>query len=228
MELRSSRESQVIESKVDREALASTPVAHTELVNQEHLQISLDEAFFLIYALGALQLDKTAGVKDPWDTLQLFRRNSYFPPAAVTALQPDDPFLLHYAVYHHFRSLGWVVRDGIKFAVDYLLYERGVVFSHAAFAVMIIPSYSDPYWVEDAARRKKVERERAKKHWHWFHCANRVQNQVLKTLVLAYVEVPSPQQQVDAVAARDVGKLLETYKVREFCVKRCSPNRNRE
>jgi tRNA-splicing endonuclease subunit Sen2 len=56
---------------------------------------------------------------------------------AVTAttkpiLRPDDPFLVSYVTYHHFRSLGWVVKPGIKFAADWLLYRRGPVFSHSA------------------------------------------------------------------------------------------------
>ena len=48
------------------------------------------------------------------------------------ALRPDDPFMVSYVAYHHFRSLGWVVKPGIKFAADWLLYRRGPVFSHSA------------------------------------------------------------------------------------------------
>ena len=43
----------------------------------------------------------------------------------------DNPFLVHYVAYHYYRSLGWVVKGGIKFCVDYLLYKRGPVFAHA-------------------------------------------------------------------------------------------------
>lgn len=43
----------------------------------------------------------------------------------------DNPFLLNYVAYHHFRSLGWVVKSGIKFCADFLLYKRGPAFSHA-------------------------------------------------------------------------------------------------
>lgn len=55
----------------------------------------------------------------------------------------DNPFLINYVVYHHYRSLGWVVKGGIKFCVDYLLYKRGPVFHHAesvlSFAVCQYP-----------------------------------------------------------------------------------------
>lgn len=47
------------------------------------------------------------------------------------AMRPDNPFLVSYVAYHHYRSLGWVVKTGIKFCVDWLLYKRGLVFSHA-------------------------------------------------------------------------------------------------
>jgi len=49
------------------------------------------------------------------------------------SLQFDNPFLINYVVYHHYRSLGWVVKGGIKFCVDYLLYKRGPVFTHAEY-----------------------------------------------------------------------------------------------
>jgi tRNA-splicing endonuclease subunit Sen2 len=221
--------SQATESVINGEPQTPASV-DIELVNQEHLQLSLDEAFFLSYALGSLHIARTGDIaNNTWDILQLFRCHSYFPPLAPsTVLQPDDPFILHYAAYHHFRTLGWVVRSGVKFAVDYLLYERGVVFSHAAFSVLIIPSYSDPYWSSTPELTNRVKRELKKTSWHWFHCANRVQNQVLKTLVLCYVDVPGPERQAVALKERDVGKLLRSYKVREFATKRWSPNRNRE
>ena len=49
----------------------------------------------------------------------------------------DNPFIVQYAVYHHYRALGWVVKNGIKFCVDYLLYRRGPVFSHAEYVDII-------------------------------------------------------------------------------------------
>jgi tRNA-splicing endonuclease subunit Sen2 len=211
---------------------------NVDITNQEHLQLTLEEAYFLNYALGSLNITNTSSSTDAlvksnlpptsWDILDLFRRHSYFPPLPSSKdLQPDDPFLLSYITYHHFRSLGWVVRPGLKFAVDFLLYERGVVFSHAAFAVLILPTYSDPYWFATPERTAKVEKEKSRRNWHWFHAMNRVQNQVLKTLVVAYVDVPPPLT-VEEEGKKDVGGLLGRYKIREFCVKRWSANRNRE
>jgi len=129
-------------------------------------------------------------------------------------------------VYHHFRSLGWVVRDGVKFAVDYLLYQKGPAFNHANFSVIVLPTYTHAHWFETPERARMVEKKQAKNSWHWLHCVNRVQNHVVKTLVLVYVDVPPPLE--IGAGEEDIGALLKRYKVREFCVQRWSHNRNRD
>jgi tRNA-splicing endonuclease subunit Sen2 len=53
--------------------------------------------------------------------------------ASLPLRRPDNPFLINYIAYHHYRSLGWVVKTGIKFCVDWLLYKKGMVFSHAEY-----------------------------------------------------------------------------------------------
>lgn len=219
-------------------AEAMTPIAKDarEIDNQEHLQLTLEEAFFLIYGLGALNvIDRDSNTSMSTASLfSMFRRHSYFPPCPTSSLKPDDPFLTSYITYHHFRSLGWVVRPGVKFAVDYLLYNRGPVFSHAEFAVMIIPSYSHPYWTATPAREKETQNKQ-RKTWWWLNSVNRVQSQVRKSLILAYVEVPAPDDEYEAHAYAegpsgevDVGKLLKRYKIREVSLKRWIPNRSRD
>ncbi len=203
--------------------------------NLEHLQLNPSEAFFLVYALGILQIlaQNTSAPLLPETLFSLFRRHSYFPPCATQDLQPDDPFLLQYVVYHHFRSLGWVVRPGIKFAVDWLLYLRGPVFSHAEFAIIVLPAYTHPYWRSTQDLQKSTKKKESKSWW-WLHCVNRVQSQVRKSLVICYVEVPPPIA-VPALAERnasvkdtDIGQILKQYKVREMTLKRWTPNRERD
>ncbi|KAK4910025.1 tRNA splicing endonuclease subunit sen2, partial [Elasticomyces elasticus] len=131
--------------------------------NKEHLQLSMEEAFFLAYSLGVLNISSEHDSVPFGITslLALFRRHSYSPPRSLSvAPQPDDPFLLSYAVYHHYRSQGWVVRSGIKFGVDYLLYNRGPAFSHAEFAVIVLPSYTDDHWsgIEKEERLTKTKK----------------------------------------------------------------------
>ncbi|KAF9885626.1 hypothetical protein FE257_012717 [Aspergillus nanangensis] len=200
------------------------------LQNEEHLQLSNEEAFFLVYGLGALQIYDTKRNKILPSTslLPLFRRHSYFPPRDISPeFQTDDPFMVSYVVYHHFRSLGWVVRSGVKFGVDYLLYNRGPVFSHAEFAIVVIPSYDDPYWSE-TEERKAYCASKQTRSWWWFHCVNRVQAQVRKSLVVCYVNIPPPVPANEHTTSEDIGALLGRYNVRETLIRRWVPNRTRD
>ncbi len=67
-------------------------------------------------------------------------------------LRPDNPFLVSYAAYHHYRALGWVVKTGIKFCVDWLLYKRGLVFTHAEWVASSEPGLSRRARRADAQR----------------------------------------------------------------------------
>lgn len=203
------------------------------VLNREHLQLTPEETFFLVYALGVLHVyDPTTHT--PLSTpslLSLFCSRSSFPPIPITKLSitPSTPFLISYVAYHHFRSLGWVVRPGIKFGVDYLLYQRGPAFAHAQFSVIVMPSYGHGYW----RGRDEVKGE-GKRSWWWLHAVNRVQSQVLKNLVIAFVEVPPPLEGGGMGGdggdgeVRDVTGLLKRYKVREMVIKRWTPNRSRD
>jgi tRNA-splicing endonuclease subunit Sen2 len=240
-----------------------------DIPNLEHLQLTPEEAFFLTYVIGALevinvdtQMSSDHSQRYPtWYLLRVYcahalsssesidlertlthLRTAYnmsngatrVDPAmsCIPSIAPDNPFLMKYVVFHHFRSLGWVVRPGVKFAVDYLLYIRGPAFTHAEFAIMIVPSYSAPYWNEQADGQTQVRAaEKERRDWWWFHRVNRVQTQVMKTLMLVYVEVPEPWDtgcaELDGLKL-DIGSVLKKYTVREFVFKRWSPSRNRD
>ena len=219
----------------------------THVQDEEHLQLTCEEAFFLTYGLGILQVHSMTSKAcfTTSDLLILFRAHSHYPPLSASSLSPHDPFLLSYAAYHHFRSLGWVVRPGIKFAVDWLLYLRGPAFSHAEFAVVVLPAYRHPYWKDTQGRRKEVARKE-RRDWWWLHCLQRVQAQVRKGLVICWVEVPPPGASTISTlstgeyeaannkgfdiedGALDIGELLKQYKVRDMVIKRWIPNRSRD
>ena len=231
--------------KVDRTGPKSIMASGNEsetspLINQEHLQLSPEEALFLSYEIGTLQVHRSSSessaILQNQDLFELFQRTSTFPPLASSdEVLPDDSFILNYVVYQHFRSLGWVVRPGIKFAVDWLLYARGPVFSHAEFAVVILPSYAR--WTDEDTERSgqshnppESVRWRERGEWWWFHSIVRVQAQVKKTLVLCYVEIPTVDEVRKIVTGneRSLGQLMKRYKIREFVIRRWTPNRNRD
>lgn len=200
-----------------------------EITDREHLQLSAQEAFYLVFAIGALAVvdPKTQSQLPTVELLHLFADHSFFPPRISgldsPGLRTDDPFLVHYVVYHHFRSLGWVPREGVKFGVDWLLYRRGPVFDHAEFGLLVIPSYSDSAW--SGQERKAPQRQPS---WHWLHGVQRVLSHVLKSMVLVYVDIPPPPA-ISTVSDAESGisGLLRQYRVREVMVRRWSSNRNR-
>ncbi|KAK0754405.1 hypothetical protein B0T18DRAFT_399094 [Schizothecium vesticola] len=208
--------------------VVATPVLEaavniTEIPNKEQFQLAPEEAFFLVFAMEVLSIvDPVTLAPIPTDKLlTLFRAQSHFPPQQVGfSLQPQDAFLVNYAVYHHFRSLGWVPRHGIKFGVDWILYQRGPVFDHSEFGIMIMPSFSDKHW-------KETKFEAPRRSWSWLMGVNRVLSHVLKALVLVYVDVPSPATFDEAMCQGGIAAALEKYTIREVMVRRFSVNRNR-
>ncbi|CAG4942510.1 unnamed protein product [Parnassius apollo] len=91
----------------------------------EKLMLTTQESFFLLYGLGCLQicsLDNNAlSIEQCWE---LFTEN-------------DKYFIEKYVVYHYFRSKGYIVKSGIKFGGEYLLYKEGPGINHADFIVLI-------------------------------------------------------------------------------------------
>lgn len=108
------------------------------VLNKEHVQLQREEAMFLSFGIGVLQVTKPSGdvetsTSDPTalsltEVWQTFCQASLPVPLRFESFQhsmlrPDNPFILSYVIYHHYRSLGWVVRNGIKFCVDWILYK---------------------------------------------------------------------------------------------------------
>ncbi|CAK1555755.1 unnamed protein product [Leptosia nina] len=98
---------------------------------EEKLMLTKQEAFFLVYGLGCLQVldseNKVLKVKDCW---KLFAES-------------DSSFIRKYVVYHYYRSKGYIVKPGIKFGGDYLLYREGPGINHSDFIVVIKHEYDD-------------------------------------------------------------------------------------
>ena len=218
--------------------------ADIDVVDVERMQLSLVEAFFLSAMFGCLEIRSgTDGTNPltlndfytlclqsslPHTLLELRDRGLADRHLRKLYARPDNPFLINYVAYHHFRSLGWVVKNGIKFCADLLLYKRGPVFSHAEFAVVVIPSYEDPK--DEETSPFPPHPNAGRKDWTWFSTVNRVQSQVLKTLILAHVFVPSlkrsPPELLDS--PETLFKSLregKSYAVKEVAIRRWVPAR---
>ncbi|KAF5908761.1 tRNA-splicing endonuclease subunit Sen2 isoform X1, partial [Clarias magur] len=90
----------------------------------EYLQLSYEEAFFLVYALGCLSVFHDG---EALSILQLWR--------VFCSAQPN--FEITYAAYHYFRGKGWVPKSGIKYGTDLMLYRKGPPFYHASYSVVV-------------------------------------------------------------------------------------------
>ncbi|PWZ01495.1 hypothetical protein BCV70DRAFT_198928 [Testicularia cyperi] len=226
------------------EAEAAAASGETDVVDMERMQLSLVETFFLAGMLGCLEIrsdaadGSTLSLQDfyrcclestlPAPLLGLRERGLAERHLRSLYARPDNPFLINYVAYHHFRSLGWVVKTGIKFCADLLLYKKGPVFSHAEFAVVVIPAYEDP--ADQESSPFPAHPNAGQKDWIWFSTINRVQSQVLKTLILAHVFVPSlqrcPPSAVDSPQAFvDNLRSGKSYAIKEVAIRRWVPAR---
>ncbi|ORX60756.1 hypothetical protein BCR36DRAFT_578840 [Piromyces finnis] len=175
----------------------------SDLKSMEYLQLDLQEAFFLKYALNCISIrdnHKVLSIDDCW---KIFRNN---------ISDSSDQFILKYVVYHYYRSQGWIVKEGLKYGVDYVLYQKGPAFSHSEYAVSIIPVINN-----QDNQHNYVENMPS---IHEINCTNRVCNQVLKKLVYCYVVIP------DNVNL-DYVNCLKEYSIYEIRMKRWNPEKTR-
>ncbi|KAF9540614.1 tRNA splicing endonuclease subunit sen2 [Mortierella hygrophila] len=144
---------------VNQETVGSSSGGSGE--NEEHLQLSLEEAFFLIFAVECIAVsekkasstcDQLVGggsvglmpfsIQECWlrfaQASVFAGKSSMALPMPMPEISPDNPFIVRYAAYHHYRSLGWVVKDGLKYGTDFLLYKKGVMFGHSQFGIRVI------------------------------------------------------------------------------------------
>jgi tRNA-intron lyase len=168
------------------------------------VRLSLDEAFFMAYGLGCLQVhdlvDFTAVKLDIdvlWRRLQVARTD----------------FLLLYLAYHHFRSKGWIPRTGLQYGVDFVLYQRHPALAHSDYSVLIQP-------VKNSSCSAALTRPPLS--WHDLQVTNRLTGQVGKRLLLFHV-----QDNNGKGADYSSPKCLTHFAVQERVVRRYVPEAQR-
>ncbi|OJT02873.1 hypothetical protein TRAPUB_6543 [Trametes pubescens] len=196
------------------------------LENVEHLQLTLQETWFLVWNLDCLtvldsQTHEPLTLQQIWRAVQDVHCIPRDLPVYVDRF--DNPFLVNYAAYHYYRALGWIVKGGIKFCVDYLLYKRGPVFHHAEFAVVVIPVYEDPADQESSPFNLPNANTFS---WTWLSTVNRVNSQVQKTLILTYVTIPARSRISPELLSSPA--CLAHYTVRDVVLRRFIPARMRD
>lgn len=163
------------------------------IVQLEKLHLHPCEAVFLHVGLGVLRAPA-------FSTLGAF----------LDVMLPTEAAWLRYVCYHYFRSMGWCVRDGIKFGVEWLVYKRGPPFQHAEYAVHAV-------------------REDARPDWWWVHANMRVVNNAKKALMLVYVCGGEPKPDFARMTrASEFRSALKQCQVRPVVLSRFTPSRARD
>lgn len=177
------------------------------------VRLSLDEAFFMAYALEIMEVHEVpqggaaAGVSGgeaaaavaavALDITALWQR--------LQQLRHD--FFLLYLAYHHFRSKGWIPRTGLQYGADFVLYQRHPALSHSDYTVIVIPLSPG---------------QRPHLGWHDFQISNRLSTQVSKKLLLLYV-----QEEGGGSGDRSSPNSLARVAVHERLVRRWVPESHR-
>ncbi|XP_054881845.1 LOW QUALITY PROTEIN: tRNA-splicing endonuclease subunit Sen2-like [Poeciliopsis prolifica] len=176
-------------------------VRRSPLALTEYLQLSLEEAFFLVYSLGVLSVYQQ---QEPLSVVELWRK--------FRLLRPN--FVSSYAAYHHFRSRGWVPKGGggAKYGVDLMLYRKGPPFYHASYSVVVERTGAS---LGGAALRPFS--------WRSLAALSRITASVSKELMLCYIIYPTDLSEDDL----DSPVCLSRLKVQEVIVSRWVSSRER-
>jgi tRNA-splicing endonuclease subunit Sen2 len=191
------------------------PEYSEEYLDKEVLQLAAEEALFLMH-LNLLHVTYEG------ETLSFGQFLHY----ASTCSRPDDPFLVRYVVYYHFRQQRLIVKPGLKFGVDYLLYDRPIVFAHANHCVNVLGDYH--LWNNMATKGRLIKEQMT---WQEINLWQRLMGNVRKKLKLVYVEIPVPngdEDWRDINGREDMGKLLQKYRIREVMNSRMVISKERE
>lgn len=175
----------------------------------EYVQLMPYEAIFLSEFMDCLEVKSSDGtVLKGWDLVK-----------AVTGGKQLNEFMAYYAAYHHYRSKGWCTRSGVKFSTDFILYNRGPVFTHAEFAVMVIAVCDDD----------KDDKQMETARWFEQTLKSRIIGGVKKTMIQCYVEMPcSKQMECIDMTKVSIGQVLHEYfRITDISTTRWIPSKNR-
>lgn len=174
---------------------------------KENLQLTFHEAFFLSYGLGCLVIMDTNN--KPLDLIKLWKK--------FCELSSSQNFPVMYTAYHHFRSKGWVVRSGLHYGADFVLYKDGPSFYHSTYAVIVKE-------IKEKGLTEIENSGRLPMTWPFLAALNRINSHVAKGVMFAFVV--KPQLMSDQILTTPL--CVSRFKIQELLVKRWVPAAERE
>ncbi|RNA01912.1 tRNA-splicing endonuclease subunit Sen2, partial [Brachionus plicatilis] len=163
---------------------------------KESLSLMYEEAFFLKFGLDCLNIFKEKNPLSIDDLWKIF-------------ISYDPNFAFKYAVYHKLRSKGWVLKYGIKYGCDFLVYYEGPDRYHASYSVQI------------KIKDLNAIAENDTDLFTQFSSLVRINETASKDLMLCYAVYDSTELSLDSV------ECLAKISVMEMFVNRWVPEENR-
>jgi tRNA-splicing endonuclease subunit Sen2 len=188
------------------------PVYTEDYLDKETLQISPEDALFLM-SLNLLCIHHNNNPLTLTEFLHLI----------IPTSRPDDPFLVRYIAYYHFRRQQLIVKTGLKFGVDYLIYHAPIPFVHAADCVNVVGDYH--LWEGGAQLMRDEVSCQEVNLWQ------RLVGNVRKRMKIVYVEIPRAEEGDwrDGVKDKsDLERVLLRYRIREVLNSRLVIARERD
>ncbi|XP_046746967.1 tRNA-splicing endonuclease subunit Sen2 [Diprion similis] len=173
---------------------------------REVMYLTFEETFFLMFGLGCLQVVDFDG-----NLLSILDAWNHF-----CHVQSD--FVQKYVVYHYFRSKGWVVKPGLKYGGDFLLYKQGPPFYHASYIVIVEVLDADTLITDDKKTTRKMT-------WKKLFGLDRLSETAAKEILFAKVLWPS---KIPRSEHPSTPELLGEFMVQELLYRRWIPKQNRE
>lgn len=158
------------------------------------IQLTFEEAFFLFYKLKCIKISLQGrcleNEVDLWRSIRSFKPN----------------FATSYKAYSHLRSKNWIVRSGLQYGVDFVVYRHHPSLVHSEYAVLV----------------QSIGGNDRLRVWSDIHCSVRLTGSVAKTLLVLYVNG------IVNIEDMDLPLCLEDYTVEEQTIRRWSPELSRE
>ncbi|XP_050384088.1 tRNA-splicing endonuclease subunit Sen2-1-like [Argentina anserina] len=128
--------------------------------DKQWFELSLEEAFYLSYALKCLRIVEDKCLKSDEQLWQCMKsRSALFP--------------YFYKAYSHLRMKNWVVMSGITYGADFVAYRHHPELVHSEYAVIVCSEEEEEGGANDRLRV-----------WSDVHCATRLCGGVAKTLLV--------------------------------------------
>ncbi|XP_031617177.1 tRNA-splicing endonuclease subunit Sen2 [Contarinia nasturtii] len=120
---------------------------------EEYLALFPEEAFLLHYSLRCLKI------------LNFEQTHEFTTEELLEKFCDMNPkFIERFIAYHYYRSKNWVVKGGLKFGGDFLLYYKGPSYYHASYVVLVNDSEDEVnqldmqsnYRVSDSTKKELI------------------------------------------------------------------------